>query len=491
MATVLTMEQAIASNYTIQIDPLAGFPLHQSTFPEQGIIYFVVIPYRILGFLGLFGIMYLFLVLFTILGAVMAYLLARRITSSALAGLFASLLYAISQIGVYTDSFNRWAGDSFVPIIFMVIVFLFLQFLEEWKANKRKAILLILAILVLMVFCQALWFGGLYVYPAIIFVSITLIFYRYSSNPRIVWGSLLLLLAIAWILLETIPGLNFINWTLTLTFSHLSGQLIEFLGQFEPMAYQTATLYSNFYFSSVWFASGFLTGIFLVLVTMWKYKPENSSQKNAYHVMLALILFGMPFALNDGRFNSILYLPICILGGCSVAGISKKHLKSYCVTVILLLMIVILFASVQILTTAPYIGINSQFKSACLWIANNTPLNSTFLTFSGDGTAVQYWGHRQTYTDTNIEDNQTKINAYYYFLTAEAGNFSYLNEIRPDYFVLQSFPSQINPNNITGTNLKYFALELAKKENAFSSDGVTMTLVYSQNYTLIYKISYS
>jgi hypothetical protein len=152
-----------------------------------------------------------------------------------------------------------------------------------------------------------------------------------------------------------------------------------------------------------------------------------------------------------------------------------------------IIIIVLIFAIYQIISTPQYTGMSQQFHRELIWIVNNTPRNATFLNFNGDGTAIQYWTNRTTYSDTNYADNQTVVNDYYSFLYARAGNFSYLNQIKPDYLLIHQVPSINNDYNrsFNGSNIQYLIEWTRSPHPNFYYGGVLFNLIYA-NFTLEY-----
>ncbi len=502
MAAVLTMKQAILNGYVIHPNPLAGFPSHPYIFPEEGLVYFAIYSYRILPFLGIFGDMYLIKILFTALAAITVYLLAKKITGNREAGVLSSLLYATSEIGMTAEAFNRWKGDSFVPILLLFSVLMLIYLIENKDAKgKIKKLGMIAGIIFPIAFSAYLWNGGLYAAAAFFFVAVSLLISYFVSNLKKQLLIMLILVVLIWAVFLSSSftyavGLGKVE----MTFGLFRSDILQILGQLESAYYLPAPLYHTAMYY-VWIMAGFLSSIALVLVTLFKYPfaKKDRIQKYAYVSMLALLFFGLPFAILQYRFNSLIYLPISIIAGCSISVISAQWKVRMKIFIPVIIFIVLAFAVYQIIYTPQYTGMSPRFHHELLWLLNNTPSNATFLNFNGDGTAIQYWADRTTYSDTNFADNQTVVQDYYDFIYARAGNFSYLNQIKPDYLLIHQVPSVNGDYNrsFNGSNIQYLLEWTQNKHPNFYYDGVLFNLVhanfsyaYINNGTIIYRLFY-
>ncbi len=502
MAAVLAMKQTIANGYVIHPNPLASFPNHPYIFPETGLIYFAVYTYRIFPFIGIFGSMYLIKTLFTILGVITVFLFAKKITKNAEAGLLASLLYATSEIGITAEAFNRWKGDSFVPILLLFSVLMLLHLIENKNHyNSFKKIGFFLLITVPLVFSYYIWNGGLYATAAFFFILTALIISNIIPDTKKQALAIILIFAAAWTAFVFFHLNNAISLgPINLTPHLFIEDILQLLGQLESAYYLPSLIYHT-YLYYIWVLAGFLSTFGLLIITIRLYKPslKDKNQKSAYTAILAMLLFGIPFAIIQYRFNSLVYLPISIIAGCSIAlipDIWKRNMKIFIPSIIT---IVLIFAIYQIISTPQYTGMSQQFHRELYWIVNNTPKNATFLNFDGDGTAIQYWANRTTYSDTNYADNQTVVNDYYSFLYARAGNFSYLNQIKPDYLLIHQVPSINNDYNrsFNGSNIQYLIEWTRSPHPNFYYDGVLFNLVYANftpeyinNGTILFRLFY-
>ena len=502
MAAVLTMKQAIANGFVIHNDTLAGFPAHKYVFPEEGIVYLAIVPYRILGFMGLFGVMYLLKVIFTVCAATAIYLFARRMTGSQKAGLLGMLLYAISQVGAYTEAFNRWMGDSFVPTLIIVAVLALLYLVEMPRDKKIRTVAaggLVAGCLVLSVL---VWNGGAYAVAVFAFTCIAIVIGDRLRRKTRLFIALGIITLVGWVVLLASPLQGAIGLgSISMPASLFGNDVVQFIGQFEPLAYQPALLYNSMPLYLVWIAAGFLSSVWLAFITIVKFPIEVSQVgRRAYVASAALLVFGIPFAFISPRFNSLVFMPIAILGGCMISVLDGRYRRWLFGMLAVAVALTLLFEAYQIIYTPQYAGMSPLFHRDLEIVAMYTPQNATFMNFDGDGTAIQYWAGRNTYTDTNIADNQSDVLAYYKFIYARAGNFTYLNEIKPDYLLIHQIPSNNTEFNTSfyGSNIQYFIEWAYNSKPRFSYDGVNFTLIYA-NFSivhlnrdiLLYKLSYA
>lgn len=497
MAAVLTMKQTIANGYTIPDDPLAGFPTHPYRFSEQGIIYLAALPYGLLSFLGLFGVMYLIKALFVMLAVLVVYLFAKKVTGNFEAGLVAALLYAVSQSGVVTEAFSRWEGDAFVPPLLLLSVLAVLYLLETRKGENSRRVLLLALFVAPLILSAALWNGGVYAYAAFAFAAVAVCLTYFLKSFKAVVAILLILVAVGWAMLlgtQLFAGVN-LNGQSNLAHAEFRSSLVQLLGQFQLLESGTGPLY-GFLLYPAWLLTGFLAYFGLAVLTIFKFRFSNHShaETRAYMACLALLLFGLPFAIVTPRYSSLTFMPVAVLAGCSIALVSHVGRRRLMIMLSLLVTLIIAFTVIQALTVPSYEEMVRQFHNQLIWVSQNTPKDATFVNVAGDGIAIQYWADRTTYIDSNLADNALEIMNFSDFLYARAGNFSYLLRVRPDYVLLHDIP---NDSDFNGSNVQYLIEWAFNPHPSFSYDGVNFTLVYAnfslisqENRTLIYRTSY-
>lgn len=101
-----------------QPDPYSGFPTHSFYTEQPMLIYFIVIPYY---FLNLFTqvneveVMYLIQIIFSTIGMVVVYKLAKFISDNKPTAYFATFLYATMPAAIFKNSLPEWQGILLYP----------------------------------------------------------------------------------------------------------------------------------------------------------------------------------------------------------------------------------------------------------------------------------------------------------------------------------------------------------------------------------------
>lgn len=148
------------------------------------------------------------------------------------------------------------------------------------------------------------------------------------------------------------------------------------------------------------------------------------------------------------RFNSLVSAPIAILSAYAVYSISVffysrrnailRYIPMGIFTVLILLNIAqtatASFSSVQA------DNINPGFLSAMAWMYNNTPKNATVLDLWPDGSVVEGWAQRTSYTDSVGGQNDARIYNFSRWLFSNTPDPEFLiNASKPQYFVVRGY----------------------------------------------------
>jgi hypothetical protein len=97
-------------------------------------------------------------------------------------------------------------------------------------------------------------------------------------------------------------------------------------------------------------------------------------------------------------------------------------------------------SAIASVTASPADGVNNSFLSAMTWMSKNTPANSTVVAVWPDGSVVEAWGNRTSYTDSVGGENGTRITGFSQFLFNTSPDANYLYSTgRPDYIVARGF----------------------------------------------------
>ncbi|MEM0201938.1 MAG: hypothetical protein QXR73_02075, partial [Candidatus Micrarchaeaceae archaeon] len=120
---------------------------------------------------------------------------------------------------------------------------------------------------------------------------------------------------------------------------------------------------------------------------------------------------------------------------------SRMSLQNVFIGLMLALLIMNLYSTyVQSLSVTQADGINTAFLGAMAWMRNNTPANSTVLTMWPDGSVVEAWAQRQSYTDSVGGENASRIYPFASFLFNMSNeSTAYIQKVHPDYIVARTF----------------------------------------------------
>lgn len=501
MAAILTIKQAIATHTIYAPELLAGFPAHPYYYAEQGVVEAIVNFYNLTGgVLGIFGTAYVLDAIMICLSVVVIYLFAKKLMHDKTAGVFAAILYTISITGIYIQAFNRFAGDSYMPILFLSSILLLLYALDEHKIARK--LMLMVGSLIVLALAFFVWAGGEYAIAAYIVVALALVLNTRIKRMGVTLLLIIILTIIGWaaIYATNVAGIaqslgNFPTGTaLYIGMAQMVAQNIPQNYGLSPFYYGLLT--GNFIEAVpywMFLAATFLSSTFLAVIAICKFKPANKEEQRTYLTLLTLVIFGSSFGLVLMR--GLFYLPIVILGGAAFTVKLNKRSPILLFIIIGTMLIALSFNFINIAMTPVYQTLTPEYHSTMLWIANNTAQNATFLTWAGDGTPLEYWANRTSYSDTNIGDYPLVITQFQQFLFAQALNFSYLDAVHPDYLLvnhywimngLQYLDNYTN-RSINGTNLQLIEQGYAM---ITSYNGTDLMLVYDQNGTAIYRVDY-
>ncbi|MEM0148286.1 MAG: STT3 domain-containing protein [Candidatus Micrarchaeaceae archaeon] len=431
--------------------------------------------------ISIYNIIYYSPVLMGLLGIIAVYLLARElIQQKRWPALMAAFLYAVLPAVLYRSIAGEYRGEVFVPV-FLAFAMLFLI-----RLNRRNALLYGAGFIALTALSLAWWSGGFYALAAPLLFAISAAVFHFlpkaikkTANNPILRNRLTNLLIIA-VLLCAYP----IYTILIPKLQSIAGGYTTFITSDVAELAPTSTGWILSYYN--WAYIGAILGlVLLIYFGNWErfHKP--------YYAILALALPAIIMETFAVRWLILFTVPACILAAYFVYAMFtmlKVWQKRQLFLAIGLCAIAFASGLTFMLAYQPTDYLNSQFLSALAWMKSNTPLNSTILTMWPDGSVVEGWAERQSYTDSIMSQRPDIIVAFEKFLYANAGNYSYVKSIKPSYLLVRqtwkletigilaelSYPLN---KSINGTNLQQLLNGTAP-----------YPIVFKNNDTIIYKV---
>ena len=230
-------------------------------------------------------------------------------------------------------------------------------------------------------------------------------------------------------------------------------------------------------------------------------KERDQSQKYAYLAVLGILLVATPELLAAVRWMSLVPIPVALFAGLSIQCLRETRISPSTISRIFYITIIlsIIVPIYQFGTTQVLPEVSPAYHSTMLWIASNTPQNATFLTYWADGSAIEGWGNRASYSDTVLSQDGWKIENFSKFLYQPAGNLSYLNDMKPDYLLVRGYWFSLNstmkvegklPKNMSLNGTNFELLEKGYGNYTDSRDGISLIKIYNSSNTTIYKVIY-
>lgn len=194
-------------------------------------------------------------------------------------------------------------------------------------------------------------------------------------------------------------------------------------------------------------------GILAFILISKKREFSDVSVNNNYGFLGILAYLVITSWLQAGavRYNSIVAVPIAIFAAYAIYSIGKIFFKGnikiknfdmlyvYIAVALIMILIIAYTAYAQSNTDYQADGINPAFLNATLWLKNNTPANSTVLTMWPDGSVVEGFGNRRSYTDSVGGEINSRITPFAQFLFNDSVDTNYLYKIRPDYLLVRNY----------------------------------------------------
>ena len=500
-----------------KLNALSGFPAHNPGPEYLLLTYMGILPSWLSG--GAISIihgMYLMQIMFSLLGMCTAYLLTKKITGNAKWGLFGMLLYAMQPFAIADNAFKAWEGVGFVPVLLALSVLILLYGLEE--KGKYKKYSLIAASLIPVLFAHYLWSGGVFALVSYLFVLVAIYAFKRTKNLAVTSVLVAALISIGWLAYgHTTMG----------TVQPSVANLVALLTQTGTVSVVRNLFYAMYLYGAfpsnlsyiIFMACGCIFALSLVAMCLANFGagPHEESENVFFVAALALLMAGIPFTLYGQGWSALITVPIAAIAGSSIDSLNRRmkkkktknrdYLSMPTFVPAVCIAVNIVFVALMLATTLPQAPLTLQYRGTMLWIRNNTPANSTFLTWGQDGDAIEGWANRTSYTDSySFDNNKQAVYDFSRFLFAKPGNLSYIGEIRPDYLLVRRYwyaengewktleeegnlPIDYLISNVT--NLQLFS----EKPETITMGNISMQLVYDApngtNESIIYSIKYS
>ncbi len=255
------IEAAIHNGYSVPANPpLSGWPpncnivVGNSTCSPAiphgepvGFYMLTLIPYLILGFLGIsaYSIMRIVPVIFGLLGMLFAYILAMRWSNNKGFGILTMLFVAVSMANISKTEALSYRGDAFATVFLLAALIVTLAMLDAEKIRTKLTYLLGAALLLSL--CNLVWNGAAFATAVYAFAIMLILLYGfvfknrklvsdsvYMSGVLLLWFALVSLFnAIGLIRGQTFTGPPFFLALLLLSIAVYAGKRMLDLGMDE------------------------------------------------------------------------------------------------------------------------------------------------------------------------------------------------------------------------------------------------------------------
>jgi hypothetical protein len=479
------VNKTIQNGYAFPTDGnfTGGFQFHESKWQ----VLIITMPYRCLrGMLTILQTAYMVKLSFVLLSILLIAWAAKEITGTYKASIWSLALFAVYPTAELMQQIPMWVGDFFTSILLLAAVLL-LYLAKKSYRQKWKSLIYAMLSIVFLITAYSIWNGGIYAVAA---YSLVLVYLLVSSWLRDIKKALILSLVatgIAYLVCAVSPYSVFLFRGLP-----IYPNILPLLSQ------QLFSNWNNFTFFTIPGSIGitiFGAMISSILVILALSDFLHGKGDELLGILLLLIAIGLPMALTDLRFNSLIIMEIAIVSGISISRIeSRMSMLMFFLLIVVCGIIIITEAGAQ----APIFSSTPAFHSAMAWANGNTPPDSLFLTDVNDGISVEYWSNRSVYS-TYWYGSANDWHGFSDWLFSPECNSGYLLSTKADYLIINRFWLPINAT----TGWEYIEMQynltikpsnstLLELENATmaSCGNATLELAYRNGLTSIYRIEY-
>ncbi|MGC8694545.1 MAG: hypothetical protein ACP5RI_02920 [Candidatus Micrarchaeia archaeon] len=432
----------------------SGFPSHNVMSEGFLLIWQIVILHFLLN-ISIYYAMLLLPLIYFCLGAILIYLVAKELTNSNFA-LFAVLLFAILPAVLIRTSSFEYRGESFVPILILFFIYLYYKFIPLFNINNTTNIIILTLLFFIILM---MWKGALYFLAVFIFFFILLLLFYFFQNIKITISlGILLSLLLFIIAIKYFP------------IGYLSINNLYSLNIAEMQVPTLLTIFANYNFLF------FLAPLAFIIPNYNKY---DYKKKHLILFLFSLYLITIWLVFSAQRWAILGAIPTILLSVIVLFSIKEKinlaNIKIGNIFIYIFIAFIIisllLFDIIIFISSKPAAELDSYYLFLN-WIKNNTPKNATFLTLWQDGSAIEGYANRSSYTDSVFGMNVIRMNEFAKFLFAKAGNFTYLTQIKPNYLIVREYwwnftngiaqEANLNLSNINLTQTNFYCLTKGK-----------------------------
>lgn len=477
-----SVAQQTLANHLHLTSTLSSLPYDESSF----------LIYLPIAFSYVFGSLKTAFLILPILAAVgemiLVYMVSTEITENKWAGLFSMFLFSIIVAAILKNSVGEWRGETIVPLFQVFGAWLVIKGFKAWPSPKGKVIIYFILGGLVWILTIFTWNGGIYVIGIIGIIALLIAINKATKSLMSTIAIVSVILSIGTFLIY-----YFVPYLFGIT-NNLASTILEV---------QTPTL------EFILGAYGLILPFCIIGMAIigWEIRQQETKTWKEYAFYVVLGGFMVTFALQfmQIRFEALVAIPMCIFGGIGLEWIyyalksdPKIKITKFAMFIVIIALLITFFK--QVPTYSPADAINPNFTAAMSWMAQNTPKNSTVLTFWPDGSVVEAIGERYSYTDSVMGLNTINIESFARYLVLRAGNEAYINQTKPDYIVARTIwkyeAQAIGEEAGLGNNCTYPIPNTTKTScnlngtnmGQLISANAPYPIVFQNNDTIIYKV---
>ncbi|MDE1856290.1 MAG: hypothetical protein KGH49_03600 [Candidatus Micrarchaeota archaeon] len=464
------IQQTIGNNYSIPASStmiLSNQPYTESPL----LVYFPIALWLLLGkSVGIMQLMqYVIPSLFLVLGIVVVYLLAGRLSKNGTVALLSAFIYALSPMSIYHLSFLEYIGDMFPPVFAGIAAYFAIAAADGMREGAKSKKIYANAILAIVFGAVGVsfWSGGYYILAcAIAAIFLYLVYKKAGARMAMVVG-----------LFSIVVG-----------FYALGLASSSFM---QPKSHSDLGFAINSF--------GVILPLIFAGIIAFPILERDKSRYASYFAVFGTFVITAALYMQLFRWITLLAIPGAVFAGYGLwvlAGLFKKRRRMGYLVLgnILLASLLLTYPYAYSQFMEPLIFTTPQTFQTLGWISNNTATNATFLASWNSGTLIEALSNRHVYFDAFSPDSE--LLAYGKFLAGN--NPAYLQTLRPNYIYVRYVGARLLTDtgilNLSDYSVfkKTVLFELLSECNAGCKiDNVSFYKVYSNIDGIIYRLNYT